>query len=330
MRIAILGGTVFIGRAIVNDLVDHGDEVMVCLRGDHEPDGAPFDAIRHLHCDRKELSAHRKELDAFAPEAMVDCRALGRADSQAAVDCFEEGVRLVVLSSMDVYRALTGLVTNQLLEPVPVTEHSAVRDERYPYRGQVPGMDDYDKLDVEEVYLGRGGVSLRLPMVSGPFDYQRREEPLLRRVRAERKRIPVGDGSWLNTRGFVGDVGKAARLAVEAPADGVEGELFNICEEKTWPMSRVAQEILDAAGSDAELVRVPNDAVPDDLGVTGYLAQHFLVSSEKARRVLGYTDTPREEAMAATVSWHLKNPPPTPPDGAPGFEADDTALERAL
>ena len=330
MRVAILGGTVFIGRAIVNELVDHGHDVMVCHRGDHEPEGAPFDSIRHLHCDRKDLGAHRKELDAFAPEAMVDCRALGRADSQAAVDCFEKGVRLVVLSSMDVYRALTGLVTNQLLEPVPVTEHSAVRDERYPYRGQIPGMDDYDKLDVEEVYLGRGGVSLRLPMVSGPYDYQRREEPLLRRVRAARKRIPVGDGSWLNTRGYVGDVGRAARLAVEAPADGVEGEIFNICEEKTWPMSRVAQEILDAAGSDAELVRVPNDAVPEDLGVTGYLPQHFLVSSDKARRVLGFTDTPREDAMAATVAWHLGNPPPAPPDGAPGFEADDAALQKAF
>ena len=330
MRVAVLGGTVFIGRAIVNELVDHGHEVMVCHRGDHEPEGAPFDSIRHLHCDRKDLASHRKELDDFAPEAMVDCRALGLADSRAAVDCFDERVRLVVLSSMDVYRALTALVTNQLLEPVPVTETSAVRDEKYPYRGQIPGMDDYDKLDVEEVYCGRGGVSLRLPMVSGPYDYQRREEPILRRVRAERKRIPVGDGMWLNTRGYVGDIGKAARLAVEAPADGVEGEVFNICEEKTWPMGRVAQEILDAAGSDAELVRVPNDALPEDLGLTGAVPQHFFVSSEKARRILGYTDTSREEAMAATVKWHLENPPPVPEDGPPTFEADDAALERAL
>lgn len=330
MRVAILGGTVFIGRAIVNELVTHGHEVMVCHRGDHEPDGAPFDKIRHLHCDRADLASHRAELDEFAPEATVDCRALGRADSQAAVDCFEDGVRMVVLSSMDVYRALTGLVTNQLLEPVPVTETSAVRDERYPYRGQIPGMDNYDKLDVEEVYLARGGVSLRLPMVSGPFDYQRREEPILRRVRAERKQIPVGDGSWLNTRGYVGDVGQAARLAVEAQADGVEGEIFNICEEKTWPMSRVVQEVLDAADSDAELVRVANEAVPEDLGVTGHIAQHFLVSSDKARRRLGLVDTPRTEAMAATVKWHLENPPPVPPDGAPTFEADDAALERAL
>ena len=320
----------FIGRAIVSDLVAAGHEVMVCHRGDHEPDGAPFDSIRHLHCDRADLASHRAELDQFAPDAMVDCRALGQADSQAAVDCFDEGVRLVVLSSMDVYRALTALRTNVVLEPVPITETSIVREERFPYRGIAPGMDDYDKLDVEEVYLGRGGVSLRLPMVSGPFDYQRREEPILRRVRAERKQIPVGEGTWLNSRGFVTDIARAARLAVEAPAADVQGEIFNICEERTWPMSRVVQEILDAAGSDAELVRVPHDGLPDDLGLTGAIAQHLLASSEKARRVLGYTDTPREEAMKATVSWHLEHPPPPRPDGDPGFEADDAALAKAL
>ena len=49
--------------------------------------------------------------------------------------------------------------------------------------------------------------------------HQRREEPLLRRVRAERKRIPVGDGSWLNTRGFVGAV-----LSDPAAAEGLPPE----------------------------------------------------------------------------------------------------------
>jgi len=330
MRVAVLGGTVFIGRAIVSDLVNAGHEVLVCHRGDHEPDGPPFDSLRHLHADRANLKDHRSELDEFAADAMVDCRALGRADSQIAVDCFEPGVKLVVLSSVDAYRAFTGLVRNELLEPAPITEDSAPRDEKYPYRGQMPGMDDYDKLDVEEVYCGRGGVALRLPMVSGPFDYQRREEYILRRVRGGRARIPVGDGMWLNSRSFVGDVARAVRLAVEAPADGVEGEMFNVCEARTYPILHVVKEILDAAGSDAELVRVPNHELPDDLGATGAVAQPLLVSSEKISRVLGFHETPREEVMKTTVEWHLENPPPEPEDGAPGFEADDEALTKAL
>jgi nucleoside-diphosphate-sugar epimerase len=327
MRVAVLGGTIFIGRAIVEALVDGGHQVLVCHRGDHEPEGPPFGQVRHLHCDRAALSDHRSELDDFGPEAMVDCRALGRADSETVLAAFDPGIRKVVLSSMDVYEAITGLTTEQVLSPVPLTENAPVRTERFPYRGRVPGMDDYDKLDVEDVYCGRGGVSLRLPMVSGPFDYQRREEPFLRRVRAGRKAIPVGAGTWLNSRGYVHDIGQATRLAVEAPARGVEGEVFNICEEFTWPMAVVAREILEAAGSSAELVRVRDDVIPEDLGLTGAVTQHFLASAEKARRVLGYTDTPREEAMKATVSWHLDNPPKLPEGSEdPGFEADDTAL----
>ena len=56
------------------------------------------------------------------------------------------------------------------------TETSNVRDEKYPYRGQIPGMDDYDKLDVEEIYLAAGATVLRWPMVYGPNDGQRRED----------------------------------------------------------------------------------------------------------------------------------------------------------
>lgn len=45
---------------------------------------------------------------------------------------------------------------------------------------------------VEDIYLPRGVISLRLPMVFGERDYQRREEFMLRRVRAGRDCIPIG------------------------------------------------------------------------------------------------------------------------------------------
>lgn len=330
MRVAVLGGTIFIGRAIVEELISAGHEVLVCHRGDHEPDGAPFDSVRHLHGDRAGLTARRAELDAFGPDAMVDCRAISRQDSETVIAAFDPELPKVVLSSMDVYLAITGLTTGRSLSPVPLREDAPVREERFPYRGQVPGMDDYDKLDVEEVYCANGGTSLRLPMVSGPFDYQRREEPILRRVRAARERIPMGDGMWLNSRGFAPDVGQAVRLVLEADRPEVDGEIFNICEATTWPVSVVAQEILDAAHSGAELVRVPNEALPPDMGLFGAVPQHFLASSDKARRVLGFSPTPRAEAMAATVAWHLENPPAEPDGSGAGFEADDEALLRAV
>ena len=62
--------------------------------------------------------------------------------------------RWIVIGSVDVYRAFGALNDGSETDPVPLDEESPVRTERYPYRGKRPGYDDYDKLDVEDVYLG--------------------------------------------------------------------------------------------------------------------------------------------------------------------------------
>src|SRR5207245_7293699 len=111
------------------------------------------------------------ELAAFAPDAAIDCRAVTRIDAQTAIDALPDGIRLLVISSIDVYRAFAALNDGGETDPVPIDEDSPVRSERYPYRGKAPGMDDYDKLDVEDVYLPRGAKSMRLPMGYGSHVY---------------------------------------------------------------------------------------------------------------------------------------------------------------
>lgn len=318
MRVLVIGGTRFIGRSIIDELVGAGHEVAIVHRGSFEPDDLP--EVRHIHVDRNEIASVRDEIDGFDPDVVCDNIAMFGRHATTTVDALGDR-RYLVVSSMDVYRAYGSLHAGVESDPVPVDETSPVREERYPYRGQIKGMDDYDKLDVEEVYLERGATILRLPMVYGPRDGQRREEFVLRRVRAGRDRIPVGSGTWLGTKGFVDDVARGARLAVEA--DGLAGEVLNLGESRTYPMGMWTQMILDAAGSTAELVRVADDALPADLDMTGTIPQHLLVDSSKARDLLGWTDTPAPEALRSSVSWHLDNPPPEASDD---FTADDEAL----
>ncbi len=182
-------------------------------------------------------------------------------------------------------------------------------------------MEDYEKLDVEEVYLRAGATVLRLPMVYGEHDGQRREEFVLRRVRAGRDRIPIGSGTWLATKGYVADVAVGMRLALES--DAARGEILNLGESRTYPMSQWARLILDAAGSDAELVRVPDDKLPEDLGITGAIAQHLLVDSSKARTMLGWTDTDAIQTLRRSVAWHLEH---APEGTSEDFTADDEVL----
>ena len=277
--------------------------------------------VGHLHCERADLASHRAALDAFAPEAAIDCRALTRRDAELALEALPDVKRWVVISSVDVYRAFGALNNEAETDPVPLDEGSPVRPERYPYRGKMPGMDDYDKLDVEDVYLPRGATVLRLPMVYGEHDYQRREEFLLRRLRAGRKRIPFGSGTWLTCRAYVRDVGGAVRLALRKP---VAGQVMNICEDRSYSMRMWSRMILEAAESDADLVRVPDELLPEDLKFTGNMSQHIAASAQRARALLGWTTSDPFETLRTTVRWHLANPPP---DAGGDFSADDRALE---
>lgn len=301
-----------------------GHEPLVCHRGDTEPDGLP--TVAHLHAERRHLGEHRDRLRTFAPDAVLDCLAMSADDARAALDAFPDPtLHRVVLSSQDVYRAFATLQQNELAtDRVPITEDDPLRADRYPSREET-GQENYSKIDVEEIVLEAGATVLRLPMTYGPHDYQRREEFVLRRVRAGRRRIPIGAANALLPLALVDDVARGVVAAVQRRAD--RGTVYNLAPAHTDPVAVWMRRILTAAGSPAELVRVPDGTpLPPDLGLTKAFSQALVVSSVKARQELGYRDTDADEAVSRSVMWHLEHPPEDVPDD---FARDDQALAAA-
>ncbi|MQA13018.1 MAG: NAD-dependent epimerase/dehydratase family protein [Pseudonocardiaceae bacterium] len=144
MRVLVIGGTVFLGRRVVERLHERGDRVLLVHRSHSEPaDWVPVD---HLRADRRDLARHNQSIRDFAPQAVVDTCALTAADVEAVLPIVPD-VPTVVLSSQDVYQAHAALLAGRCDAPVPLTEDSELRRERYPYRGlnlpEVP--DDYSK-----------------------------------------------------------------------------------------------------------------------------------------------------------------------------------------
>ena len=318
MRLLVLGGTRFIGERTVREARQRGDEVILVHRGTTEPDG---ETGTHIHASRADFADIAQHVRALRPDAVIDTCAMTRADADAVLPHLPD-LPLVLLSSMDVYRAYELLLDDEGGQPVPITEDAEVRRGRYPLRGHIDGHDDYDKLDVEPGYLARGGTVLRLAAIYGERDPQRREEFILRRVRAGRKRIPVGVGTWLWTRGYVGDVASAV-LAVLADPATAAGQVFNVGDLSTDTMRDYVQRILQAAGHDAELVTVLDQDVPTDLQLTRSTAQHFLCDIGKVTRTLGWHPADPAVSIGQSVRWHLAHPPePTDTD----FSADDRAL----
>lgn len=323
MRVLILGGTLFIGRRITLELLARGDDVMVVHRGQTEP--AELSGCAHVHAARDALAGVADQLRGFRPDAVIDTRAMTRAQADAVLPHLPDA-HLVLLSSIDVYRAYELLLAGRGGEPVPLTETSPVRSARYPLRDLMPGLGEhYDKLDVEPLYLARGGCVLRLSLIYGEHDGQRREEFMLRRVRAGRRRIPFGAGTSLDTRCYVGDVASAVLAALDR-ASAAAGEVFNVGDLATGTARDWALAILAAAGSEASLVTVPEDLVPPDLEGSRSIAQHFLVDSRKAATLLGWRPSDPAETIPVSVRWHLENPPAEVDED---FSADDRALSAA-
>lgn len=295
MKVAVLGGTIFVGRAVVETLVDAGHDVTVVHRGHHEP-GDDFPDVEHIHADRADLPM-------LVADAVIDCGAATFADTERVLARVPD-VPIVVLSSVDVYPALKGLRDGAIYCDMPIDESTPVRTARYPYRGVIPGMDDYEKLECEPQYLDRGGVVLRLPFVIGPHDYQRREEPVLGRVRRGDDTMPMGAGNLLVSHVLVRDVGAAVLAAL-----GVEHEVFVLAEHPTPTARAWCEAIIDAAGSSMTLVPVADAELPADLWLLAAHQQHMLVSPAKAMAMLGWQPTPWREAVRESVVWHLDHPP---------------------
>jgi len=322
----VIGGTWFLGRRVVERLHERGDEVLVVHRGRSTPE--PWISVRHLLCDRHDLARHADQIRGFDPEAIVDAIALTAADVDAVLPVLPE-VPTVVLSSQDVYEAHAGLRSGTTVAAVPLSEDSAVRTKRYPYKGLGSSVvpDDYEKLDVEERWLARGAVALRLPLVYGPHDWQRREDVVLRRLRAGRARIPIGAANLLWTRGYVDDLATGVLSALHTRA--VDGLAVNLGEPQTMPVRWWLEQIVHAAGSEAELVRVPEQALPPDLALTAAPAQHLLVSVARAQSLLGWAPGDPAARIVDSVRWHLEHPPSEPTWSQDDTAADDAALATA-
>jgi len=328
MRILVLGGTRFIGLALLAELRAAGHDVAIVHRGEHEPDLPP--EVEHIHTPRRDLPAHRDALARFAPEAAIDLSAMTAPDAEAALAALDPAVGLVAASSIEVYRAFDSIWAGTVTDAVPLAEDAPLRQGPYPAPEQAvgPGWDYeaglYDKREVERLYLQRGATICRLPLVYGPHDYRHREEFVLARVRAGRTRIPVGPGTFLTSRGYAPELARGLRLAAERGRGGA----FNLAEAASPTVGLWVREILAAAGHEAELVRVPEDLLPEDMGLTAEIPQPWLIDPGRAARELGWTHAPWRGCVAASVRWHLDHPPP-PGEATADFAADDAALAGA-
>jgi nucleoside-diphosphate-sugar epimerase len=306
VRVAVIGGTGFIGRHVTRWLVMAGADVSALHRG-QTPVRVPN--VRSLRADRKHPAVLTTALATATPAVVVDMTAYTGDDVNDLLAALPASVvRLVIISSGDVYwtyGAFLGLSPSRTIA-APVDEQASLRDQLYPYRARASGPIDplygYEKIVVERRAQDGASVPvtiLRLPMVYGPDDPQRRIAGYLERLGSSggTLRLNAAEAAWRCTRGYVEDVAWAIRLA--ALDERAAGEIFNVGEAEGLTELEWVRAIATAAGWSGEVI--------SDVATPPSLPAHWgiplLVDTRRIREVLGYQEPiGRQEGLRRTTA----------------------------
>lgn len=320
----MLGGTRFLGPPVVRQLLEAGHEVVLFHRGVHEhPDSA---GAVHVHGDFARFGEHVPELIRRRPELVIDLAPYIDKDGHGVLHFLAGSARAVVTTSQDVYRAfafLHGSDPTGRPQPTPLTEESETRTGPAPE--MVPQLD-YDNLEVEQALTGEAApvTVLRLPLIYGPHDPQRRLTYYVRRMYDGRRAILLDErlARFRWSRSYVENV--AAAVVLASTDHRARGRTYNVAERHTAAWEEWVRDIADVCGWKGEIVALPAERVPMSLHFPVPAGQDLDASSERIRRELGYSEvTEIGVGLRRAIEWERAQQTNEP---APDYSDEDAVL----
>jgi 2'-hydroxyisoflavone reductase len=322
MRILVLGGTRFVGRAVVEAALGRGDTVTMFNRGKTNP--GLFPSVETVTGDRAvDLSA----LDGREWDAVIDVACYEPEVARLSAGAFANRTgRYVFVSTVSVYQDQN--TREAQLEDAPLQE---LRD----------GMTDFaqrygpDKALAEriaqEVY-GERALIARPGLITGPHDPTDRFPYWPRRIARSGRVLAPGDPAALVQ--FI-DVRDLAAWLADACHHGRDG-VFNLTGTPL-PFGMMLDLCKTATYSDAELSWIPSDrlvaagvdpgmGIPLWIGEPGYDAFNNVDSSRAV--AAGLVCRPVIETIRDTLAWDLARGGPAPGDEGLSAAEEDRLLRE--
>ncbi|MCW2715801.1 MAG: NAD-dependent epimerase/dehydratase family protein [Frankiales bacterium] len=295
MRLLVLGGTSFVGRAIVDDALSRGADVTLFSRG--RTGSGLFPGVERALGDRD--SGNYASLAGRSFDAVVDVSGyVPRHVSEAAAALGDRVGRYLLIS--------TGSVYDRLQTPGEGMDEDAARLPPETGTEQITG-ETYGPLKVaceDEVtarFQDRATI-VRPGIVAGPHDPTDRFTWWVRRAaRGGRVALPGRPEQPVQ----VVDSGDLARLVGSLVSDDRAGTFNAVGPEQATTLGGLVQTCAEAAGSTVEVV--PVDPAGVDPGFPLVLPDPswdvmFRRSSARARAV-GLTATPLARTAADVLAW---------------------------
>jgi nucleoside-diphosphate-sugar epimerase len=291
MRILVLGGTWFVGRAIVEDALHTGAEVTLFGRGKSGND--LFPELTRLRGDRD--TGDYAALRGGSWDAVVDVTGYVPRHVGQAMDALGDRVgRYLFISSNAVYR-------DEGLRPGS--------DEDAPRRAPVRDTEELDgdtygplKVACEDDVVARYGqraTIVRPGKVAGPHDWQDGLTYWVRRA-AGGGRVAVPGAPEQPVQ--IIDSRDLARLVVQLLADDRPGAFHAVGPAEPVTLGGLIGTCARAAGTQVELVPVPLDLAPQPFPL---VKTDWATQQRSPARALaaGMTATPLEVTAADVLAW---------------------------
>ncbi|MCL9815437.1 NAD-dependent epimerase/dehydratase family protein [Natronocalculus amylovorans] len=318
----VIGGTRFIGRHTVSDLLDHEYDVTIFNRGNHDNPFADDDRVTHIAGDRTDRSALASAAESVTPDVVIDCVAYQPEDVAAAVDVFDAVDGYVYISSGAAYGAEIIPKRENRTPLRPCSDEQAIDDSGETYGNR---KAEGDRIIFEAAKSGVNAMAVRPCIVYGPYDYTERLDYWIDRVANYDRIIVPGDGQNIWHRGYAGDVASALRIVAE---EGEPGEAYNVGDQELVTIEEMVDLIADALKTEIEVVAAgERELAAGGLAPTDFILYreypHILSTSKLA--ALGWESTSLSEAMADTVAEHRESDR-NGSEYDPGREAEERVL----
>jgi nucleoside-diphosphate-sugar epimerase len=311
-RALVIGGTLFIGRALVDQLLARGDDVVIMHRGK----GTPFGTrVGEIECDRNDVAAVQAALTDTRFDVVFD-----------NVYDWQRG------TTADQVMAAAGAVASEALRRYVFTSSIAVYGEGGEYNEEArlvasdyPNPYSAQKAESERALFDahrRNGLrvtTLRPAFIYGPHNPFEREAFFWDRVLAGRPIIVPEDGmrtmQWVHVR----DVARAAVLA--ADNDNAIGHAYNVASYPPVTQLEFVQLLANIAGKRADVVHIRRETIQQlggQLFVPPYYFGVYLdippitVLGDRTRVELGLQLTRLEEGLRETYGWYQQQQRPQP------------------
>jgi nucleoside-diphosphate-sugar epimerase len=318
----VIGGTRFVGRHLVDDLLAHDYAVTLFTRGNRENPFADRAAVDHVQGDRTDETDLRAAALTADYDAVFDVVAYRPADVATAVDLFADAEAYVYVSSGDAYGAET-IPKREDETPLEQCTDDQAEDESDATYGNRKA--EGDRVVFEAASRGVRAMSVRPCIVYGPHDYTERLDYWLERVETADRVVVPGDGTNLWHRAYVEDVASALRIVAER---GDAGEAYNVGDRRLLTLEETVRLAAEAMGESVDVVH----ACDRELDAVGLSMDEFVLFREYPHVLatdklasLGWESTPVETAMERTVADYRASDR----DGSahdPGREAEERLL----